>query len=104
MPNSELQEQVHTRIGEFFERDGAVFGRDLAPYRGHAQRVAGLTMGQVEMRPEWVEPVAVAAYYHDAAHGQVLNCGVTRVTRPEPGRGLRRARGRGGRSRSVRPH
>ncbi len=30
-------------------------------------RVAALVMGQVDMRPEWVEPVAVASYYHDAA-------------------------------------
>ena len=62
-----LREAVHERIAELFTRDSAVFGRDLAPYRGHAQRVAALVMGQVDMRPDWVEPVAVASYYHDAA-------------------------------------
>lgn len=60
-------EQVHARIDELFERDAHVFSRDLAPYRGHAHRVAGLTMAQVEMRAEWVEAVAVASYFHDAA-------------------------------------
>lgn len=59
--------EVHNRISGLFERDAAVYGRDLAPYRGHAHRVAGLVMAQVDMRPEWVEPVAVASYFHDAA-------------------------------------
>lgn len=63
----DLIEAVHGRIIELFARDRAVFGRDVRPYRGHVHRVAELTARQVEMRPEWVELVAVAAYYHDAA-------------------------------------
>lgn len=66
MPEN-LTAAVHDRINDLFDRDHDAYGRDLAPYRGHAHRVAALTMAQVEMRPEWVEPVAVAAYYHDAA-------------------------------------
>lgn len=58
--------QVHSRIDELFERGAAVFGRDLAPYRGHAHRVAELAARQVEMREQWVEPLAVAGYFHDA--------------------------------------
>lgn len=63
----ELINAVHERIGELFARDHDVYGRDLRPYTGHVHRVAELTAHQVEMRPEWVELVAVAAYYHDAA-------------------------------------
>lgn len=62
-----LAEQVHTRIDQLFDRDQSVYGRDLAPYRGHVHRVAGLVAGQVDLRAEWVEAVAVASYYHDAA-------------------------------------
>lgn len=64
---ADLTTAVHRRIDDLFERDGTAYGRDLAPYRGHAHRVAALTMAQVDMMAEWVEPVAVAAYYHDAA-------------------------------------
>lgn len=60
-------DDVHARIDELFTRDAEVFGADLAPYSGHAHRVAELAAAQVEMRPEWVEPLAVAAYFHDAA-------------------------------------
>lgn len=63
----DLIEAVHARIIELFGRDREVFGTDVRPYRGHVHRVAELTARQVEMRPEWVELVAVAAYYHDAA-------------------------------------
>lgn len=58
---------IHDRIDELFEADAEVFGRDLAPYRGHAHRVAELTARQVDLEPGWVEPVAVASYFHDAA-------------------------------------
>lgn len=58
---------IHHRVQDLVERDAAVYGRDLAPYAGHAHRVAELTARQVDLRPQWVEPIAVAATFHDAA-------------------------------------
>lgn len=60
-------DRLHTRIQSFLDRDAAVYGSDLAPYSGHVHRVAELTALQVDMRPEWTEPLAVAATFHDAA-------------------------------------
>jgi len=58
---------IHDRIDELFARDAAIFGRDLAPYSGHVHRVADLTVRQIDLQDDWVDPIAVAAYYHDAA-------------------------------------
>lgn len=65
--DQQQRDTMHARIEEFFDRDAAVFGRDLQPYRGHVHRVAEITARQVNVGDEWVEPLAVAAYYHDAA-------------------------------------
>lgn len=67
MTGGELAAAVHARIEALFERDADVFGADLAPYRGHAQRVAGLVAQQVKLQPDWVDLVAVASYHHDSA-------------------------------------
>lgn len=61
-----MHTRIHETIEELFARDRAVYGTDYAPYNGHAHRVAELTACQVQMREEWVRPIAVAAYYHDA--------------------------------------
>lgn len=60
-------ERVHQEIDALFRRDADVFGEDLAAYRGHVQRVAGLIGLQFPVGVETCRPVAVAVYFHDSA-------------------------------------
>lgn len=61
-----LTELAHQRVDALFERHRTVFNADFDTYRGHVQRVLGLTALQVPLTPELVEPVCIAAFYHDA--------------------------------------
>ena len=60
-----LREAVHERIAELFTRDSAVFGRDLAPYRGHAQRVAAAGASQrLRQLAGQLQPLVVGLLAH----------------------------------------
>ncbi|OHU64979.1 hypothetical protein [Mycobacteroides chelonae] len=59
--------QAHLAVDALFQRDSAVFGEDLSVYRGHVQRIVGLIDLQTPIDAETARPVAVAAFFHDAA-------------------------------------
>lgn len=50
-----------------FAKNSDVFGTDVAPYRHHVHRVVGLVCRQVDVEPKHIRPLAVAAFFHDAA-------------------------------------
>ncbi|WP_100470731.1 hypothetical protein [Mycobacteroides abscessus] len=59
--------QAHLAVDALFQRDAEVFGDDLSVYRGHVQRIVGLINFQTPLTAETARPVAVAAFFHDAA-------------------------------------
>lgn len=62
-----LTELAHRTVDALFDRHREVFGANFDTYRGHVQRVLGLTALQVPLTEELVGPVSIAAFYHDAA-------------------------------------
>lgn len=60
-------ERAHSIADELFERDRQVFGDDFEPYRGHVQRMIEFVGRQMDVDDELARPLAIAAFYHDAA-------------------------------------
>lgn len=52
---------------ELFNTHESVFGADLTPYRHHVHRLLGLVELQLDIQPELVRPLGIAAFFHDAA-------------------------------------
>ena len=57
---------AHEVADELFERNAAVFGRDLPIYRGHVHRVIGLVGLQCDVPKAVAGPLGLAAFFHDA--------------------------------------
>jgi len=66
MPN-QISPSTHSVADALFEKNAATFGKDLTPYRHHVHRVLGLVGLQVDVEPELVRPLGVAAFFHDAS-------------------------------------
>ena len=65
--NEEGIRDAHEVADELFERHGAVFGTEFAPYRHHVHRVLALVGLQGEVPTVSARPLGLAAFYHDAA-------------------------------------
>jgi hypothetical protein len=58
---------AHDRAEDLFATHAAVFGDDLARYRGHVHRVIGLVGLQQQIPADVVDAFGTAAFFHDAA-------------------------------------
>jgi len=65
--SDETSASAHTVSNELFELHESTFGGDLIPYRHHVHRVLALVSLQVEVEPQLVRPLGVAAFFHDAS-------------------------------------
>ncbi|NOX28614.1 MAG: hypothetical protein GXP35_00965 [Actinobacteria bacterium] len=65
--SDETTVSAHTAANKLFDQHESIFGRDLLPYRHHVHRVLGLVSLQVEVEPQLVRPLGVAAFFHDAS-------------------------------------
>ncbi len=59
-------EDVRKVVDALFSEHENQFGPDYEIYRAHVHRVVGLVALQVEIPAELVQPVGVAAFFHDA--------------------------------------
>ena len=59
-------ERAHDVADRLFDGNAAVFGDDLATYRGHVHRVIGLVGLQRDIPAAVAGPLGLAAFFHDA--------------------------------------
>lgn len=59
-------ERAHAVADNLFEANAAVFGGDLATYRGHVHRVIGIVGLQCDVPAAVAGPLGLAAFFHDA--------------------------------------